>query len=78
LFFDEATSALDNQTQAMVSSSLKQLKATRIVIAHRLSTIIHADRILVMEGGQIVQSGSYGELIGTEGLFADLARRQVI
>ncbi|HJV03535.1 MAG TPA: NHLP bacteriocin export ABC transporter permease/ATPase subunit [Burkholderiaceae bacterium] len=78
LFFDEATSALDNQTQAVVSDSMAQLRATRVVIAHRLSTIVHADRILVMDGGQIVQSGTYAELLATDGLFADLARRQII
>lgn len=78
LFFDEATSALDNQTQAVVSDSMTQLRATRVVIAHRLSTIIHADRILVMADGQIVQSGTYAELLAAEGLFADLAQRQII
>ncbi len=78
IYFDEATSALDNQAQAMVSASLEQLHATRIVIAHRLSTIIHADRILVMAAGKIVQAGTYAELIQAPGLFADLARRQII
>ena len=63
IFFDEATSALDNQTQAIVSASLERLKATRVVIAHRLSTIIHADRIFVMDKGQIIESGSYDELM---------------
>lgn len=78
LYFDEATSALDNQAQAMVSASLEQLRATRVVIAHRLSTVIHADRILVMAAGEIVESGTYTELIEADGLFADLARRQII
>lgn len=77
IFFDEATSALDNHTQAIVSASLTQLRATRIVIAHRLSTIMHADRICVVEQGAIVQSGTYDELIRQEGLFATLARRQI-
>jgi len=77
LFFDEATSALDNHTQAIVSQSLDKLSATKIVIAHRLSTIIHADRILVMDQGRIIQAGTYTELIGQEGLFAELARRQL-
>ncbi|NOZ22281.1 MAG: NHLP bacteriocin export ABC transporter permease/ATPase subunit [Planctomycetes bacterium] len=78
LFFDEATSALDNRTQAIVSRSLEQLNATRIVIAHRLSTIINADRIYVLVNGQIVQAGSYQELVNQKGVFADLAKRQVI
>jgi ATP-binding cassette subfamily C protein len=77
LIFDEATSALDNQTQAIVSKSLEGLKATRIVIAHRLSTVIHADRILVFEDGRLVQSGAYSELIGQQGLFAELVKRQL-
>lgn len=78
LFFDEATSALDNRAQEMVSTSLENLRATRIVIAHRLSTIINADRIFVLDGGKLVQTGTYEELINIKGLFADLARRQII
>ena len=77
LFFDEATSALDNRTQTIVSNSLAQLNATRIVIAHRLSTIEHADRILVMDRGRIVQSGRYATLINRHGPFAELAKRQM-
>lgn len=76
LFFDEATSALDSHTQAAVSDSLDNLQATRIVIAHRLSTIMNADCIYVLDQGQIVQSGSYQQLMEEDGLFADLARRQ--
>ena len=77
LLFDEATSALDNRTQAAVSSALEQLQATRIVIAHRLSTIQHADRIVVLERGRIVEQGHYDELMESDGLFASLARRQI-
>jgi NHLM bacteriocin system ABC transporter ATP-binding protein len=75
--FDEATSALDNRTQAMVSRSLEAFRATRIVIAHRLSTIINADRILVVEKGVVVQSGSYQDLANQDGLFRELAKRQL-
>jgi NHLM bacteriocin system ABC transporter ATP-binding protein len=78
LFFDEATSALDNRTQDIVSRSLENLNATRVVIAHRLSTIINADRILVFDTGQIVQVGTYNQLIRQRGVFAELARRQQI
>lgn len=78
LLLDEATSALDNETQAIVMKTLEQLDTTRIVIAHRLSTVQNADRIVVIEGGRIVQDGSYAELAGTTGPFADLARRQSI
>jgi ATP-binding cassette subfamily C protein len=77
ILFDEATSALDNKTQAIVTESLRLLRATRIVIAHRLSTIVHADRIYVMEAGRIVQHGTYQELLQQEGLFARLARQQL-
>jgi ATP-binding cassette subfamily C protein len=77
IIFDEATSALDNRTQEIVSRSLEQLKATRIVIAHRLSTIINADRIYVLERGRVVESGSYDELVASGGLFARLVERQV-
>lgn len=78
LFFDEATSALDNQTQAIVSRSLEQLQCTRVVIAHRLSTIVNADRIYVLDRGKVSQSGNYQELMAQPGLFAELARRQVV
>jgi ABC-type bacteriocin/lantibiotic exporter with double-glycine peptidase domain len=77
LFFDEATSALDNRTQSIVSTSLDRLQATRIVVAHRLSTIVHADRIYVVEAGRVVQSGTYEQLISQDGLFAELAARQL-
>jgi ATP-binding cassette subfamily C protein len=77
LLFDEATSALDNRTQATVSASLEALQATRIVVAHRLSTIMNADRIFVMDGGRLVQSGRYVDLMAEEGRFAELARRQI-
>ena len=77
LLFDEATSALDNQTQAQVSRSLESLRTTRIVIAHRLSTIIKADRIYVLDGGRVAESGTYSELLARDGLFAKLAKRQL-
>ncbi len=77
LLFDEATSALDNQTQAIVSRSLEGLKSTRVVIAHRLSTVINADRIFVIQNGELVQSGTYAELMEQEGAFRDLASRQL-
>jgi NHLM bacteriocin system ABC transporter ATP-binding protein len=77
LLFDEATSALDNHTQAIVSKSLETLNATRIVIAHRLSTVISADHIFVLDKGRIAQSGSYEELMREEGVFRELAKRQL-
>ena len=75
--FDEATSALDNETQGIVSASIERLNATRIVIAHRLSTIMNADRIFVLDKGQLIEEGSYRELIEKNGFFAELTRRQL-
>jgi ATP-binding cassette subfamily C protein len=77
LLFDEATSALDNRTQEIVSRSLESLKATRIVIAHRLSTIQNADRIYVVEGGRVMEEGTYQDLLRRNGPFARLAERQI-
>ena len=76
LMFDEATSALDNVTQKKVSEAIDGLNCTRVVIAHRLSTIRNADRIIVLDKGKIVEDGSYEELIGLDGLFAELVSRQ--
>ena len=76
LILDEATSALDNRTQKQVSEALDALACTRIVIAHRLSTIKNCDRILYLEGGRIVEDGTYDELIAAGGLFAELVERQ--
>ena len=78
LMFDEATSALDNITQKKVSEALDGLQCTRIVIAHRLSTIRHCDRIIVLDGGRIVEDGTYDELIARNGFFAELVERQRI
>jgi NHLM bacteriocin system ABC transporter ATP-binding protein len=77
LLFDEATSALDNRTQAIVSASLERLQATRIVVAHRLSTIVNADRICVIERGRIVETGKHHDLMARNGLYTELARRQL-
>ncbi len=77
LLFDEATSALDNHTQEVVSKSLEDLKATRIVVAHRLSTIRNADRIYVLEAGRVTENGTYDELIANGKTFAALAARQI-
>lgn len=77
LYFDEATSALDNRTQAVVSKSLERLRVTRIVIAHRLSTIRRADRIYVLDGGRMVEQGTFAELVRGERLFARMMARQM-
>ena len=77
MIFDEATSALDNKTQAIVTESLNKLHTTRIVVAHRLSTIKECDRVIVLDKGQIAESGTFDELVEKGGLFANLVKRQV-
>jgi ATP-binding cassette subfamily B protein len=76
---DEATSHLDSENEAAVQAALTQALAgrTAVVIAHRLSTITAADRILVVDRGQIVESGDHHELLATGGLYADLYRTLV-
>jgi len=78
LLLDEATSALDNPSQAFVSHSIhtRLQGTTRLAIAHRLSTIVDADRIYVLSAGQIVQTGTFAQLIREPGPFLELARRQ--
>ncbi|MDR0215977.1 MAG: lipid A export permease/ATP-binding protein MsbA [Comamonas sp.] len=74
LILDEATSALDNESERLVQEALNRLMQgrTTIVIAHRLSTIEHADRVVVMERGQIAEQGSHAELMELGGLYARL------
>ena len=76
LILDEATSALDNESERAVQMALSELQKNRttIVIAHRLSTIQHADRILVMKAGKIVESGRHQELLDKNGVYAALFR----
>jgi subfamily B ATP-binding cassette protein MsbA len=78
LILDEATSSLDASSEALVQEALDQLMRgrTTIVIAHRLSTILGANRILVMDQGQIVESGTHPELLACGGLYARLYERQ--
>jgi subfamily B ATP-binding cassette protein MsbA len=78
LVLDEATSALDSESERMVKDALEQLTQNRtsLIIAHRLSTVERADRILVLEQGRIVETGSHAELLATGGVYADLYRLQ--
>jgi ATP-binding cassette subfamily C protein len=78
LLWDEATSALDNRTQDIVMRSLERLNMTRVIIAHRLSTVRMADRILVLDQGKIIQSGTFEMLASQPGLFQTLMSRQAL
>ncbi|MDF2116569.1 ABC transporter transmembrane domain-containing protein [Roseiarcaceae bacterium H3SJ34-1] len=78
LLLDEATSALDAENETLVQAALEGLMGTRttIVIAHRLATVLKADRILVLDGGRIVEEGDHASLVARGGLYARLARLQ--
>ena len=80
LVFDEATSSLDSLTEEEISHTIRDVagqEAITILIAHRLSTIMHADRIYVLERGQIVESGRHSELLDQKGLYYAMWRQQV-
>jgi ABC-type transport system involved in Fe-S cluster assembly fused permease/ATPase subunit len=80
LILDEATSALDSATEQAIQRRLRALGrgVTTLVIAHRLSTVIDADEILVLDQGRIVERGTHARLLGRDGLYADLWRRQAV
>ena len=78
LIFDEATSALDNESERLVQQAIERLQKNRtsIVIAHRLSTIEKADRILVIDGGQLVEDGNHQTLLSQKGIYASMYQLQ--
>ena len=81
LVFDEATSSLDSLTEEEITDTIRALSIQRehitILIAHRLSTIMHADRIYVLERGQVIESGSHNQLLETKGLYYAMWRQQI-
>ncbi|XP_066149342.1 ATP-binding cassette sub-family B member 6 isoform X2 [Euwallacea fornicatus] len=79
ILLDEATSALDTQTERNIQDSLNRMCANRttVIVAHRLSTIIHADEILVLKDGEIVERGRHEHLIGQEGVYANMWKQQL-
>jgi len=78
LILDEATSALDSQSESYVQSAVAKMAGfcTRIIIAHRLATIQHADKVVVLEKGEIVEIGTWDQLMRNEGKFFDMVKRQ--
>jgi ATP-binding cassette subfamily B protein len=80
LVLDEATSALDAESEHLVKDALERLMKgrTTLIIAHRLSTVVGADRVLVLEGGKVVQSGSHAALMTQDGLYRRLVERQFV
>ena len=80
LILDEATSALDVESEHLVQEALERLMENRssLVIAHRLSTIQHADRVVVLSEGQVVEEGDHDELLAQEGLYHRLVHKQFV
>ncbi|TDR73072.1 ABCB family ABC transporter ATP-binding protein/permease [Paludibacterium purpuratum] len=78
LIFDEATSALDSRTEKAIQHELADIAANRttLMIAHRLSTIVDADRILVLDGGRVIEEGTHRELLARQGRYAEMWRLQ--
>jgi ATP-binding cassette subfamily B protein len=81
LVFDEATSALDSITEEEITKTVREVTASKqhitVMIAHRLSTIMHADRIYVLEKGQIVEMGRHADLVAEKGLYYAMWRQQI-
>ena len=81
MIFDEATSALDSLTEEEISTTIRSITSQRqhitVMIAHRLSTIMYADRIYVLEKGNIIETGSHNALLEEKGLYYAMWRQQI-
>jgi ATP-binding cassette subfamily B protein len=81
MIFDEATSALDSLTEEEISQTIRQITDQRehitVMIAHRLSTIMHADRIVVLEKGNVAEMGTHAQLLEEKGLYYAMWRQQI-
>jgi ATP-binding cassette subfamily B protein len=78
LILDEATSALDSRTEAAIQETLRDVTRLRtsLVIAHRLSTVVDADQIVVLDEGRVAERGTHAQLLGKQGLYAEMWTRQ--
>jgi ATP-binding cassette subfamily B protein len=77
---DDALSAVDTHTESAILEDLRSATGgrTSIIVSHRVSAVMHADKIIVLEGGRVVQTGVHGDLIDADGTYARLLRRQLL
>ena len=79
LVLDEATSSIDSESEQLIQKATEAITQNRtsLIVAHRLSTIRHADRIFVLDGGELIQVGSHEELMEADGMYKDLVQSQM-